>query len=255
MLIDFPGKTVLITGGSRGIGKACAQLFASLNANVVITYVNNPAEAEQTLDNLGGKGKHAAFQLDQSKPTHVARFYEKMLLKYSRLDVLINNAGICLEHKLNEANYDGCQHNWEETINTNLNGVANLCYFASRHMGKKGGGKIINISSQSTFNDELNHPAYATSKAGLNAMSQSLAVSLAPQKVSVHVIAPGLPETDTTSGIFRGTQEDSIKQQNPFNRVSTTEEVARLAAVYASPGFEFTSSGINDISDTSYLRH
>ncbi len=255
MLIDFPGKTVLITGGSRGIGKACAQLFASLNANVVITYINTPAEAEQTLDNLGGKGKHAAFQLDQSKPTHVARFYEKMLLKYPRLDVLINNAGICLEHKINEANYDGLQHNWEETINVNLNGVANLCYFASRHMGKKGGGKIINISSRGTFSDELNHPAYTASKAGLKAMSQSLAVSLAPQKVSVHVIAPCFVETDAASRVFGSDQGDAMQQQNPFNQVTTTEEVARLAAVYASPGFEFTSSGINDVSSNSYLRH
>jgi 3-oxoacyl-[acyl-carrier protein] reductase len=254
MLIDFPGKTVLITGGSRGIGKACAQLFASLNANVVITYLNNLPEAEQTLDNLGGKGKHALFQLDQSKPTHVARFYEKMLLKYSRVDVLINNAGVYLEHKINEVSYENWQHNWEGTINTNLNGVANLCYFASRHMGKKGGGKIINISSRGAFRGEPDHPAYAASKAGLNAMSQSLAVSLAPQKVSVHVIAPGFVETDMTTGLLNGPQGDAIKKQSPFNRVATTEEVARLAAVYASPGFEFTSSGIIDINGASYLR-
>jgi len=254
MLIDFPGKTVLITGGSRGIGKACAQLFASLNANVVITYLNNHAEAEKTLDNLGGKGKHAVFQLDQSKPTHVARFYEKMLLKYSRLDVLVNNTGIYLDHKINEVGYNMCQHSWEDTLNANLNGVANLCYFASRHMGKKGGGKIINISSRGTTGDEANHPAYAASKAGLSAMSQSLAISLAPQKVSVHVIAPAFTDADMNTRTTKGPIGDAIKQQKPFNPVNTSEEVARLAAVYASPGFEYTSSGITDIYGASYLR-
>jgi 3-oxoacyl-[acyl-carrier protein] reductase len=116
------------------------------------------------------------------------------------------------------------------------------------------GGKIINISSRGAFRGEPDHPAYAASKAGLNAMSQSLAVSLAPHDVSVHIIAPGFVETDMTSELLNSEAGEAIKQQSPFNRVATAEEVARLAAMYSSPGMEFTTAGIIDLNGASYLR-
>lgn len=254
MLIDFTGKTVLITGGSRGIGKACAQLFASLNANVIITFKNDHDEAERTLIKLKHQGNHGLYQLDQSQPKNVERFFNKVMQHYSRIDVIVNNAGIYKEHKVNEVSYDEWTNTWEDTISTNLNGVANLCYFVSRHMMQHGGGKIINISSRGAFRGEPDHPAYAASKAGLNAMSQSLAVSLAPHNISVHIIAPGFVETDMTADLLNSDAGKGIKEQSPFNRVATPEEVARLAAMYASPGFEFTTSGIIDLNGASYLR-
>lgn len=254
MLIDFTGKTVLITGGSRGIGKACAKLFASLNADVIITYNKNLDEAEKTITELAHQGNHGLFQLDQSKPKCVHRFFDKMLEHYPQLDVLVNNAGVYIEHKINEVSYDDWQQSWEETISINLSGVANLCFFASRQMIHQGGGKIINISSRGAFRGEPNHPAYAASKAGLNAMSQSLAVSLAPHNISVHIIAPGFVETDMTTELLNSEAGQDIKNQSPFNRVATADEVARMAAVYASPGFEFSSSGIIDLNGASYLR-
>jgi 3-oxoacyl-[acyl-carrier protein] reductase len=254
MLIDFTGKNVLITGGSRGIGKACAQLFGSLNANVIITYKNNKEEAERTLAELGTNKQHTAIQLDQSDPEAVERFFGDLMQQYNQLDVLINNAGVYLEHKVAEVSYADWQHNWNQTINTNLTGVANLCYFASQRMIQQGGGKIINISSRGAFRGEPDHPAYAASKAGLNAMSQSLAVALAPHNISVHIIAPGFVQTDMTAELLDSPAGQAIKAQSPFNRVAHAEEIARLAGIYASPGFEFTSSGIIDINGASYLR-
>ncbi|WP_345951157.1 SDR family oxidoreductase [Mucilaginibacter sp. PAMB04274] len=254
MLIDYTGKTVLITGGSRGIGKACAQLFASLNADVIITYNINHDEAERTLSELDPRGNHGLFQLDQRHPKNVERFFTKLLQHYPRIDVIVNNAGVYLEHKIDEVSYAQWLQSWEDTISTNLNGVANLCFFASRHMIQKGGGKIINISSRGAFRGEPNHPAYAASKAGLNAMSQSLAVSLAPHHISVHVIAPGFVETDMTAELLNSEEGIAIKKQSPYNRVAETQEVARVAAVYASPGFEFTTAGIIDLNGASYLR-
>jgi 3-oxoacyl-[acyl-carrier protein] reductase len=254
MLIDFTGKTVLITGGSRGIGKACATLFASLNADVIITYNTDHDTAERTLTGLAHGGNHGLYQLDQSQPKNVERFFDKVLQHYPKIDVLINNAGVYIEHKINEVTYDEWLQSWEDTIGTNLNGVANLCFFASRHMIHNGEGKIINISSRGAFRGEPDHPAYAASKAGLNAMSQSLAVSLAPHNVSVHIIAPGFVETDMTSDLLNSEAGKAIKSQSPYNRVATTEEVARLAAMYASPGMEFTTAGIIDLNGASYLR-
>jgi NAD(P)-dependent dehydrogenase (short-subunit alcohol dehydrogenase family) len=115
-------------------------------------------------------------------------------------------------------------------------------------------GKIINISSRGAFRGEPDHPAYGASKAGLNAMSQSLAVALAPHNISVGIIAPGFVETDMTVDYLASTQGEAIKKQSPFNRVATPEEVARLVAVFANDGFEFTSGGIIDINGASYLR-
>lgn len=254
MLIDFTGKTVLITGGSRGIGKACAKLFASMNANVIITYNNDQDTAERTLTELEHGGNHGLYQLDQSQPKNVERFFAKVLQHYPKIDVLVNNAGVYIEHKINEVNYEEWLQSWEDTISTNLNGVANLCFFASRHMIQKDGGKIVNISSRGAFRGEPDHPAYAASKAGLNAMSQSLAVSLAPHDVSVHIIAPGFVETDMTTELLNSEAGKAIKKQSPYNRVATAEEVARLAAMYASPGMEFTTAGIIDLNGASYLR-
>ena len=254
MLLDYTGKTVLITGGSRGIGKACAKQFASLNADVIITYNTDHDTAERTLTGLAHGGDHGLYQLDQSQPKNVERFFNKVLQHYPIIDVLVNNAGIYIEHKINEVTYDEWLQSWEDTIGTNLNGVANLCFFASRHMIHNGEGKIINISSRGAFRGEPDHPAYAASKAGLNAMSQSLAVSLAPHNVSVHIIAPGFVETDMTADLLNSEAGKAIKSQSPYNRVATAEEVARLAAMYASPGMEFTTAGIIDVNGASYLR-
>jgi len=254
MLVDFTGKNVIITGGSRGIGKACALLFASLNANVIITYNKDEDTAERTLAELEHGGNHGLYQLDQSQPKNVERFFDKVLQHYTTIDVLVNNAGVYIEHKINEISYQEWLQSWEDTIATNLNGVANLCFFASRHMIQNSEGKIINISSRGAFRGEPDHPAYAASKAGLNAMSQSLAVSLAPHDVSVHIIAPGFVETDMTSDLLNSEAGKAIKMQSPYNRVATAGEVARLTAMYASPGMEFTTGGIIDVNGASYLR-
>src|ERR687890_473530 len=102
MFIDFKDKNVLITGGSRGIGRACAKLFAELNANVIITYKTNVDEAEQTIKVLKQGGNHSSFQLDISQPDAVKTFFDKVMNKYDRLDVLVNNAGVFVEHNINE---------------------------------------------------------------------------------------------------------------------------------------------------------
>jgi NAD(P)-dependent dehydrogenase (short-subunit alcohol dehydrogenase family) len=253
MTFNFINKNVLITGGTRGIGFASAQLFAASGANVCMTYRSNRTAAEQALTALA-PGKHQIFQLDVTSPTAIADFFTAYAEAYPRLDVLVNNAGIYLEHKILDMDYTAWQQNWENTIAANLTGPANMCYFASRLMAANGGGKIINISSRGAFRGEPDHPAYGASKAGLNALSQSLAIALAPHNISVHIIAPGFVETDMAEDILNGPQGEGIKKQSPFGRVAKPEEVARLIAVYASEGLEFTSAGIVDINGASYLR-
>jgi NAD(P)-dependent dehydrogenase (short-subunit alcohol dehydrogenase family) len=254
MIIDFTDKNVLITGGSRGIGRACAQLFAKLNANVIITYKSNISEAEQTIKSLSSYGNHSSFQLDITQPEAISDMFKELMKKYDRLDVLINNAGVFVEHKINEVSFEEWQQAWNETISTNLTGVSNLCYFAARKMIEQQYGKIVNISSRGAFRGEPDHPAYGASKAGLNSMSQSLAVALAPYNITVGIIAPGFVETDMTSAFLNSAEGEQVKKQSPFNRVATPAEVANLAAVFASDGLEFTTGTVVDLNGASYLR-
>lgn len=253
-MIDFRNKNVLITGGSRGIGRACARFFSDLNANVIFTYKSNREEAEKTLALLNPENTHSIYQLDITKPEEIEYFFEAVTEKYKQIDVLVNNAGVYIEHKINEVSYTEWQKAWADTLTTNLTGVSNLCYFAGRHMSAQKQGKIINISSRGAFRGEPDHPAYAASKAGLNAMSQSLAVALGKHNVIVGVIAPGFVETDMAAPYLDSEAGELVKKQSPLNRVATPEEVARIVAVFASEGLAFMTGGIVDLNGASYLR-
>jgi 3-oxoacyl-[acyl-carrier protein] reductase len=251
---DFSGKRVLITGGSRGIGRACAQLFARAGAHVIITYKTAKADADETLKSLLQKGQHAAYPLDIAQPQMVKDVFATVVQQHGRLDIVVNNAGIFTEHKILEVDYIQWQKAWQQTIATNLLGVSNLCFFAARHMQESGGGKIVNISSRGAFRGEPDHPAYGASKAGLNALSQSLALSLAPHNITVGIIAPGFVETDMAKEALTGDEGEKIRRQSPLNRVATPEEVATAVAMFASEETAFMTGGIWDINGASYLR-
>ncbi len=250
----FKGKVVLITGGSRGIGRACAQLFAAQGARVIITYKSNREEADHTLELMGDGQQHIALQLDSSQPGSIESLFNVVLEKYNRLDVLVNNAGIFKEHKIDSIYFDGWQQAWKETIDTNLIGVANMCYFAARQMIQQQYGKIINISSRGAFRGEPDHTAYGASKAGLNSLTQSLAVALGKHNIVVGAVAPGFVQTDMVADFLDSEVGEMVKAQSPFNRVATPEEVARVVAMFASDGVEFMTGGIVDVNGASYLR-
>ena len=254
MFTDFTNKNVLITGGSRGIGRACAKLFSDLNANVIITYKSDIEEAKHTLGLLDNAQNHSLYQLDVSNPEDIRQVFLQVIEKHERLDVLVNNAGVYIEHKIDQVSFEEWQNAWNQTIATNLTGVSNLCYFAARQMIKQKQGKIVNISSRGAFRGEPDHPAYAASKAGLNAMSQSLAVALGKFNITVGVVAPGFVETDMAAPYLQSEAGEMVKKQSPLNRVATPEEVARLVAVFASEGLEFLTGGIVDLNGASYLR-
>lgn len=254
MITDFINKNVLITGGSRGIGRACAKLFSDLNARVIVTYKSNLEEAKKTMELLNNSQNHSLFQLDISKPEDIQQLFAQVIEKYKQLDVLVNNAGVYIEHKIDNVLFEEWQNAWNETIAANLTGVSNLCYFAAKQMIKQKQGKIVNISSRGAFRGEPDHPAYAASKAGLNAMSQSLAVALGKHNITVGVAAPGFVETDMAATYLQGEAGEMIKKQSPLHRVAAPEEVARLVAVLASEGLEFMTGGIVDFNGASYLR-
>ncbi|MBN1225277.1 MAG: SDR family oxidoreductase, partial [Candidatus Aminicenantes bacterium] len=169
-------------------------------------------------------------------------------------DMLINNAGIFKEAPIAKVNYGEWQKTWNQTIATNLLGPANLIFLAAKRMIDTGGGKIINISSRGAFRGEPDAPCYGASKAGLNAMSQSLAKALGPHNIFVYVIAPGFVETDMAREALQGESGKAIRSQSPIGRVAYPSEIANTALFLASEGVDFLTGGIIDINGASYLR-
>jgi NAD(P)-dependent dehydrogenase (short-subunit alcohol dehydrogenase family) len=251
--MDFTGKKVLVTGGSRGIGRAVAQAFAGRGARIAINYLSNQAAAEKTLDDLKG-GSHAIIQSDVSDSESVERMVASAANTLGGLDIVVNNAGIWVDHVLEEVDYEQWQDAWARVLDANLVGPANVSYCAARYMIDHGGGRIVNVSSRGAFRGEPDGPAYGASKAGLNAMSQSLARRLAPHKIFVGVVAPGFVDTDLASRVLDGPEGDEIRAQSPLGRVAKPEEVAAAVLFLAAEGSEFSTGAIIDVNGASYLR-
>jgi 3-oxoacyl-[acyl-carrier protein] reductase len=251
--MDFSGKHVLVTGGSRGIGRAIATAFAARGARVAINYLSNSKAAEETVGSLDG-GPHLLVQGDISDPEAVRQMIETVTESFGALDIVVNNAGVYLYHRIEEVVYADWQQSWQQVLATNLLGPANVAYCAARYMIEHGGGRIVNVSSRGAFRGEPEGPAYGASKAGLNAMSQSLAQRLAPHGVFVGVVAPGFVETDMASRMLDGPHGDEIRTQSPLGRVAKPEEVAYAVLFLASEGSEFSTGTIIDVNGASYLR-
>lgn len=251
--MDFTDKRVLITGGSRGIGRACAIGFAERGARVAVNYRSNASAAEATLAELPGDG-HVMLQADVTDPKAVENLVAAAIEALGGLDIAVNNAGIWVDHILEDVDYDEWQDAWNRVLEANLVGPANVSYCAARHMIENGGGRIVNVSSRGSFRGEPNGPAYGASKAGLNAMSQSLAKRLAPHGITVGVVAPGFVDTDMAARFLDTPMAAEIKAQSPFNRVARPEEVAAAVLFLASEGAEFSTGAIIDVNGASYLR-
>lgn len=251
--MDFSGKNVLVTGGSRGIGRAIARGFADRGARVAISYRTNRQAADDTLAALPG-GPHLAVQADVADPASVERLIEQAVATLGRLDVVVNNAGVWVDHVLEEVDFDAWQDAWRRVLDTNLVGAANVSYLAARHMIEHGGGRIVNVSSRGAFRGEPDGPAYGASKAGLNAMSQSLAKRLAPHNIFVGVVAPGFVDTDMAARYLDTPRGDEIRAQSPLGRVARPEEVALAVMFLAADGTEFMTGAILDVNGASYLR-
>jgi len=251
--LDFKNKNVLITGGSRGIGKATALAFAAHGAQVGINYRSNTKAAQETLKELPGHG-HQLFKQDIAANDGPEQLVADFITQYGTLDVLVNNAGISIFHKIDEVDFDHWNHAWQETFRTNLFAVSNLCYWGAKAMLKSNGGRIVNVSSRGAFRGEPTKPAYGASKAALNAMSQSLAKALAPHKIYIGVVAPGFTETEMAAVTLTPAERENLLRESPFKRMAQPEEVAHAVLFLASDGAAYTSGTIIDVNGASYLR-
>ena len=246
-------RAVLVTGGSRGIGRAIAEAFAKVGDRVAVHHRDSAALAAEVVAALPGSG-HTVVQADLADPEAVRQAVDAACETLGGLDVLVNNAGIFTPHPITEVSYAEWQAAWQATLGVNLIGAANVTWCAVQHMLGRGGGRIVNVSSRGAFRGEPGQPAYGASKAGLNAFGQSLAQALAPHGIAVAAVAPGYVDTDMAASYLAGPQGDALRAQSPFGRVAQPEEIAAAVVYLASPEAEWASGTIIDLSGASYLR-
>ncbi len=248
-------RKILVTGSSRGIGRAVAAAFAAAGERVAIHYRDSAGLAAEVLAGLPGDG-HVLVQGDIADPRAVAALVDSAADKLGGLDVLVNNAASYGRrgHSVADVSYQQWQEAWQAIIGLNLIGAANVTWCAVQHMIAAGGGQIVNVSSRGAFRGEPGQPAYGASKAGLNALGQSLAVALAPYNITVSAVAPGFVQTDMAAEHLQGAAGDSIRAQSPFGRVATPEEIAAAVVFLASPAARWASGAILDLNGASYLR-
>lgn len=252
--MDFTGKRVLITGGSRGIGRAAAVAFARAGARVAINFHSNKEAAEETIKAMPGNG-HFAVRADISKPDAVFRMVGAVAEELGGIDILVNNAGVFFPHPVAQSDYAAWQESWSQTIGINLMGAAHTSYCVARQMMGQGmPGKILFVSSRGAFRGEPEHTAYGASKAGMNALAQSLAQELAPYHIFVGAVAPGFVETDMAAHVLDGEGGAAVKAQSPTGRVARPEEIAHCILFLATEGAAYATGCILDVNGASYLR-
>jgi 3-oxoacyl-[acyl-carrier protein] reductase len=246
-------RAVLVTGGSRGIGRAIAHAFAAAGDRVAVHWGASRERAEAVLAELPGDG-HVLVQADLADADAVGRMVDEAAAALGGLDVLVNNAGVFTAHPPLSTSYDDWRAAWSQTLATNLVGAANATFRAVPHLIAAGGGAVVNVSSRGAFRGEPNNPAYGASKAGLNAFAQSMALALAPHGISVTCVAPGFVQTEMAREVLDGPGGDAVRAQSPFGRVARPEEVAAAVVWLASPEARFSTGTIVDVNGASYLR-
>jgi 3-oxoacyl-[acyl-carrier protein] reductase len=243
-MCDFKGQTAIITGGTRGIGKAIAESFLKAGARVIVTYsTNETATTQFRQDNRQFAENIDVQKFDVSKYEEVEKFFKYIDTKYGGFEVLVNNAGIRKDSVVAMMK----ESNWHDVLNVNLNGVFYMCKFAVRILMRKRYGRIINISSvmeRYAFEGQAN---YAASKAGLTALTKSLSKELASRGITVNCISPGFIDTELIRDLPDKLRE-SYLARIPADRFGSAEEVAACVLFMASKEASYVTGSTLEVS-------
>ncbi|MFT4738893.1 MAG: 3-oxoacyl-[acyl-carrier protein] reductase [Cyclobacteriaceae bacterium] len=252
MYINLSGLNILVTGASRGIGKAISTKLAEAGATVAVHYNKNVREAETLAHILGNESK--AFQADLSKPDEAGKLFDRVSLEMGSVEILINNAGIAKAADITTKEEAWVQ-NWEETMMVNLTSPAVLCKKAIEHfIDRKAAGRIINISSRAAFRGETgDYMAYAASKAGLVSLTRSIAKSYGKQGIKAFNIAPGFVRTDMAQDFINQYGEEHAKGDIALERMTEPKDIAPLITFIASGMADHATGSTFDVNAGSYL--
>jgi 3-oxoacyl-[acyl-carrier protein] reductase len=243
-------QQVVVTGASGGIGRAIAVSLAERGARVAVHYNSDRAAAEETRRALSGAG-HILCCADLSDAAAIEPLWREITAAFARVDALVNNAGIYDPHPPATAEYAAWSEVVQRTVATNLLGPARLSFFAARAMAEQGSGRIVNISSRGAFRGEPTAPAYAASKAALNALGQSFAKAFASRGVQVFAVAPGWVSTERVAA---HTQDPMVLADQPLGRVASPEEVAKVVTFCVLDAPASLTGAVLDVNGASYLR-
>jgi 3-oxoacyl-[acyl-carrier protein] reductase len=249
--------SILVTGASRGIGAAIARDLAARGHRIAVHAGRDAEAAIAVRDSLPGP-VHAVVTGDVASPEACRGIVDGAVRELGGVDVLVNNAGIFEAHPLASTSFEDWQQAWRRTTEVNLLGPANLAWLVARHLLDRAegpaGGRLISVGSRGAYRGEPETPAYGASKAGLHAMTQSLAVALAPHGILAAAVAPGFVETDMGRPVLAGPGGDDVRAQSPFGRVATPEDVAQAVAWLATDAPLWVSGTVVDVNGASYLR-
>ncbi|PIE55680.1 MAG: 3-oxoacyl-[acyl-carrier-protein] reductase [Desulfobulbus propionicus] len=247
--MQLEGRVALITGGSRGIGRAISARFAAMGAVVAVNYVGNHAAAEKTCEQIRGQGGTAVpVRFNVGSLEEVQTALKEITATCGPVEILVNNAGITrdgLSAMLKEAD-------WDSVLDTNLKGAFLCCKAVMRTMMKKRWGRIINIGSVIGATGNAGQVNYAAAKAGLTGLTKSLARELAPRGITVNCIAPGYVITEMTEQLSEDIREE-LKTRIPLGTLGTPEQIAACAAFLASEDAAYVTGQTLHVNGGMYM--
>jgi NAD(P)-dependent dehydrogenase (short-subunit alcohol dehydrogenase family) len=231
--------------------------LAAAGFTVAVHYNSGRSRAESVVSSLTGEG-HCVISGDLADPATVRSVMDAAVQQLGGVDVLVNNAGIYDEHDIASISYEKWQQVWRRTLDVNLFGVANLSWAFADHLLRRSspsdGARLIFVGSRGANRGEPLAPAYGASKAAVHALSQSLAIALAPHGIAVSAVAPGFIYTEMTTAILDSPRGEAIRAQSPFSRAGEADEVAAAIAWLASADATWASGTVLDLNGASYLR-
>lgn len=245
----FQEKVALVTGASRGIGKAIALQLAAGGAKVVVNYAGSKDKAEEVVEQIKAAGGEAmCYQCNVADYAEVEKMVTDVLAAYGRVDILVNNAGITKDNlllKMSEADFD-------QVVNTNLKGAFNTIKCLTKPMMKQRYGRIINLSSVSGVMGNAGQANYCASKAGIIGMTKSVARELASRGITANAVAPGFIETDMTNVLDEKVKE-AMMAQIPAKRLGSPEDIANTVAFLASEGASYITGQVINVNGGMYM--
>lgn len=243
------GQVALVTGGSRGIGRAVCLELASLGANVAVNYASNAAKAEEVVAEIKAMGSEAiACGFDVSDPEAVVEGVKDVLKVFDKIDILVNNAGIARDGLLVRTSIE----DWQRTIDVNLSSCFYLSKAVAKSMMKSRYGRIVNVSSVVGEMGNAGQVSYAASKAGIFGLTKALAKELGGRNITVNAVTPGFIETDMTSGMSPE-QSKAITQTVVLGRLGRAEEIASSVSFLASPAAGYITGQILGVNGGMYM--
>jgi 3-oxoacyl-[acyl-carrier protein] reductase len=239
-LIDLTNKTALVTGGSRGIGRAIAIRLATQGADVAFTYRGNEAAAKETVATIEALGRKAlAIQANATDPEAADAVVKGVVEAFGKVDILVNNAGITRDDLIMRMSVEA----FREVLETNLFGAFYMIKAVTRPMLKAKGGRIVNITSVSGQAGQMGQANYSSAKAGLIGLTKATARELASRTITCNAVAPGFVTTELTQDLAQPIQDELIAR-TPLGRFGTTEEIANAVAFLASDEAAFITGQV-----------